>query len=144
MWLTARSILLVGTAGLALALALIGCGGESSDSTGPEAVTKSFVTSLNEGDGEKTCSLLTPGQRGQVEQLGSVIGSGGCPAVAGDLFRKYKNGKVLEVSTSTSTEQGVKTTKADVTLETPQGNEVLTLIKKKDADVWQVSPETSS
>ncbi len=105
-------------AALAAAIALAACGGggdSTSSSDSPEAVTKSFLTAIANGDGEQACSYASANAIKQVEQGGGTCQDQVTQA-AGQVSDQDKQdvaNATYEVTDQSDTAATVKVTKSN-------------------------------
>jgi hypothetical protein len=118
--------------GIALVLAalLVGCGGGSgSDEDQIESTIKDYFTAFADGDGEKSCGLLTDGAREKMEAGLKAAGVGdSCedltkamdqlPDEQRDEIKKLKDAEVTDIKITGDTATAVPT------LEDDRGDEV--------------------
>lgn len=100
-------------AGLAVALAIAGCGGSSSDLSSPSATIKAYLNGVGTGNGQAACDTLSPKLQQQAVQSAKATGikADNCAQLfsqvkghlSADQRKQFTNAKVASVKQTGNT-----------------------------------------
>jgi hypothetical protein len=100
-------------AGLAVVLAIAGCGGSSSDLSTPSATIKTYLNAVGSGNGQAACDTLSPKLQQQAVQSAKATGikADTCAQLfsqvkshlTADQRKKFTNAKVIKVKETGNT-----------------------------------------